>query len=65
METNARINAALKAAIDSSAGPPCPPRLVEAINYAVFPGGHRIRPACVTPSPRRTKTATGRLSMRR
>ncbi len=44
METNARINAALKAAIDSSAGHPCPPRLVEAINYAVFPGGHRIRP---------------------
>ncbi len=44
MEINARINAALQLAIDSSAGPPCPPRLVEAINYAVFPGGHRIRP---------------------
>lgn len=44
MDINARINAALKAAIDNSAGPPCPPRLVEAINYAVFPGGHRIRP---------------------
>ena len=44
MDINARINAALKQAIDSAAGPPCPPRLVEAINYAVFPGGHRIRP---------------------
>jgi geranylgeranyl diphosphate synthase type II len=44
MDINNRINAALQRAIDSSAGPPCPPRLVEAINYAVFPGGHRIRP---------------------
>lgn len=44
MDINARINAALQQAIDSAAGPPCPPRLVEAINYAVFPGGHRIRP---------------------
>ena len=44
MDANARINAALKAAIDNAAGPACPPRLLEAIDYAVFPGGHRIRP---------------------
>jgi geranylgeranyl diphosphate synthase type II len=44
MDTNIRINAALQAAIDRAAGPACPPRLLEAIRYAVFPGGHRIRP---------------------
>lgn len=44
MEANVRINEALRRAIAKTAGPACPPRLAEAIHYAVFPGGHRIRP---------------------
>lgn len=44
MDANARIDAALAAAIAAASGPACPPRLAEAIHYAVFPGGHRIRP---------------------
>lgn len=44
MDPNVRINAALQKAIATTAGPTCPPRLAEAIQYAVFPGGHRIRP---------------------
>lgn len=44
MDLNSRIDAALRRAIDASARATCPPRLVDAIDYAVFPGGHRIRP---------------------
>ncbi|MEO1202133.1 MAG: polyprenyl synthetase family protein [Pseudomonadota bacterium] len=44
MQIEARINGALRRAIAAQAGPACPPRLAEAIEYAVFPGGHRIRP---------------------
>jgi geranylgeranyl diphosphate synthase type II len=44
MDPNVRINAALQQTIATTAGPACPPRLAKAIHYAVFPGGHRIRP---------------------
>ncbi len=44
MDLNFRIDAALRRAIDAAARATCPPRLVDAIDYAVFPGGHRIRP---------------------
>ena len=44
MHPDVRINAALRSAIEAAAGPACPPKLAEAIHYAVFPGGHRIRP---------------------
>lgn len=44
MDPNVRINTVLGRALDGVAGPACPPRLAEAIDYAVFPGGHRIRP---------------------
>lgn len=44
MDPNARITAALRHALEVAVGPSCPPRLAEAIDYAVFPGGHRIRP---------------------
>ncbi len=44
MDPDKRINAALRRTIQAAAGPACPPRLAEAIDYAVFPGGHRIRP---------------------
>ncbi len=39
-----RIEGALLAALDRVGGPTCPPRLSEAVHYAVFPQGSRIRP---------------------
>lgn len=39
-----RIEQTLSLAIDAVDGPGCPPRLVEAVRYAVFPGGARVRP---------------------
>jgi geranylgeranyl diphosphate synthase type II len=39
-----RIERALNEAIAASEGPGSPPKLAEAIRYAVFPGGARIRP---------------------
>lgn len=44
MDPNVRINTALRRAVAKTAGPGCPPQLAESIHYAVFPGGHRIRP---------------------
>lgn len=44
MNTENRIDAALRRAIGMAGGPACPPTLAEALDYAVFPGGHRIRP---------------------
>jgi geranylgeranyl diphosphate synthase type II len=44
MGTAARIEAALGAALDRSAGAGAPPRLVAALRHAVFPGGARVRP---------------------
>jgi geranylgeranyl diphosphate synthase type II len=40
----ARIEAALKTAVDRATGPGCPPRLAQALRAAVFPGGARLRP---------------------
>ncbi len=44
METLARIEEALAAAITTTEAPGCPPRLAAAMRHAVFPGGARIRP---------------------
>ncbi len=44
MDTDARFEAALAAAIGSHLDTECPAGLAEAMRYAVFPGGHRIRP---------------------
>ncbi|MGQ9659996.1 MAG: polyprenyl synthetase family protein [Thermochromatium sp.] len=44
MDATPRIERALAAAIDTVAVPGCPPRLVEAVRHAVFPGGARVRP---------------------
>lgn len=44
MDANRRIEQALDAAVAHAEAPGAPPRLAEAIRYAVFPGGHRIRP---------------------
>ena len=44
METGARIEEVLELAIARASGAGAPPLLASALHYAVFPGGHRIRP---------------------
>ena len=44
MQTSARIEQALDQAIAHAEAPGAPPLLASALRYAVFPGGHRIRP---------------------
>jgi len=44
VQTTLRIEDALQTAIRASQGPGAPPLLASALHYAVFPGGHRIRP---------------------
>ncbi|WP_288581575.1 polyprenyl synthetase family protein [uncultured Methylobacterium sp.] len=44
MDDGRRIEQALDVAVSYAEAPGAPPRLAEAIRYAVFPGGHRIRP---------------------
>ena len=44
MESKARIEAALEEVVRAATVGPCPARLSEAIRYAVFPGGGRVRP---------------------
>lgn len=39
-----RIEAALEKSLLGSYSAPCPPRLSQALRYAVFPGGARVRP---------------------
>ena len=44
MDSMARIEEALTAAVATAEGPSCPPRLAAALRHAVFPAGARIRP---------------------
>jgi geranylgeranyl diphosphate synthase type II len=44
MDANLRIKSALHNFMHCASGSVCPPKLTEAMSYAVFPGGHRIRP---------------------
>ncbi|WP_232629071.1 polyprenyl synthetase family protein [Methylobacterium sp. Leaf118] len=44
MDVGRRIETVLDAAVSHAEAPGAPPMLAEAIRYAVFPGGHRIRP---------------------
>ena len=44
MDAGQRIERTLDIAVAYAEAPGAPPRLAEAIRYAVFPGGHRIRP---------------------
>ncbi len=44
METIARIETALQAALTHAEAPEAPPLLAQAMRHAVFPGGARIRP---------------------
>lgn len=44
MDVGRRIETVLDVAVSHAEAPGAPPLLAEAIRYAVFPGGHRIRP---------------------
>jgi geranylgeranyl diphosphate synthase type II len=44
MDAKGRVERALDEAVAHAEAPGCPPRFAEAIRYAVFPGGARIRP---------------------
>ncbi len=44
METESRIETALTEVVAKATAAPCPQGLAEAIRYAVFPGGGRVRP---------------------
>ena len=44
MDVGTLLEGDLDLAVARSAGEACPPRLAEALRYAVFPGGARIRP---------------------
>jgi geranylgeranyl diphosphate synthase type II len=49
MDLSARIEQALVAAVATADDPGAPPRLAEAIRYAIFPSGARVRPRlCLT-----------------
>lgn len=71
MEAGARIEAELRAAVDRAAGGECPPRLAQALDYAVFPGGARVRPqlclavagACGDPDPALSAAAAAALEL--
>jgi geranylgeranyl diphosphate synthase type II len=59
MEAQARIETTLERAVAKATASACPARLGEAVHYAVFPGGGRLRPglclavaqACGDPNP--------------
>ena len=44
MHADLRIERAIETALSQATGPGCPRGLAGAMRYAVFPGGHRIRP---------------------
>ncbi|NBD96489.1 MAG: geranylgeranyl pyrophosphate synthase [Gammaproteobacteria bacterium] len=44
MEVAERIERTLTETFEASRGASCPPRLDEAVRYAIFPGGARVRP---------------------
>ena len=44
MESESRIEAVLEQLVTKATAAPCPVHLAEAIRYAVFPGGGRVRP---------------------
>lgn len=44
MDLTPRIERTLELALRCAAGADCPPKLADALHYAVFPGGARIRP---------------------
>ena len=71
LDTGARIEAALEAAVRRAEGPGAPPRLAAAIRHGVFPGGGRVRPrlllavaqACGDPNPALSEAAAAALEL--
>jgi geranylgeranyl diphosphate synthase type II len=71
MQTATRIEQALKRAVATACGPGAPPLLAAALDYAVFPAGHRIRPqlclavaqACGDPDPHATDAAAAAIEL--
>jgi geranylgeranyl diphosphate synthase type II len=71
MEAEARIETALERAVAKATGSACPARLAEAVRYAVFPGGGRVRPglclavasACGDPHPRLADAAAASVEL--
>jgi len=65
METDSRIETSLEHVVEKTTAAPCPSHLAEAIRYAVFPAGGRVRPglclavaqACGDKDPRLADTA--------
>jgi geranylgeranyl diphosphate synthase type II len=66
-----RVEKALELALNEAGGANCPPLLASALRYAVFPGGHRIRPqivlavatACGDPNPAHTDAAAAAIEL--
>ncbi len=71
MQTAERIEQALERAVATACGPGAPPQLAAALEYAVFPAGHRIRPqlclavaqACGDPDPVSTDAAAAAIEL--
>lgn len=71
MSASARIEAALGAALALADGPGRPPRLLAAMQHAVFPGGARVRPrltlavarACAEDNPLLTDAAAAAVEL--
>ena len=71
MDVGRRIETVLDGAVAHAEAPGAPPRLAEAIRYAVFPGGHRIRPrlcvavalACGDDDPAASDAAAGAIEL--
>jgi geranylgeranyl diphosphate synthase type II len=71
MEAEARIETALERAVAKATVSACPARLGEAVGYAVFPGGGRVRPglclavakACGDPNPRLADAAAAAVEL--
>ncbi len=71
IDTGARIEAALEAAVRRAEGPGAPPRLAAAVRHGVFPGGGRVRPrlllavagACGDPNPALSDAASAALEL--
>ena len=71
MHPFARVEHALERAIARAGGACAPPKFAEALGYAVFPGGHRIRPqlvmavarACGDPDPAAADAAAAAIEL--
>jgi geranylgeranyl diphosphate synthase type II len=71
MDPVSRIELALEDALETARGPGCPPGLTQAMYYAVFPGGARVRPrlclavawACGDGDPRSSDAAAAAIEL--